>query len=55
MAAGQQDVQQGNYENTERIFLMALHKAEEFGLEDRRKAMLVKGSMWRWNRCICRR
>ena len=39
MAAGQQDVQQGNYENAERIFFMAVHKAEEFGLEDRRMAV----------------
>ena len=39
MAAGQQDVQQGNYENAERIFLMAVHEAKEFGLEDRRVAV----------------
>jgi tetratricopeptide (TPR) repeat protein len=39
MAAGQQDVQEGNYENAERIFLMAVHKAKEFGLEDRRVAV----------------
>ena len=39
MAAGQQDGQQGNYENAERIFFMAVHKAEEFGLEDRRVAV----------------
>jgi tetratricopeptide (TPR) repeat protein len=32
-------LQQGNDANTERIFLMALHKAEEFGLEDRRMAV----------------
>ena len=35
-AAGQQAVQQGNYANAERIFLVAVHRAEEFGLEDRR-------------------
>jgi tetratricopeptide (TPR) repeat protein len=39
MAAGQQAVQQGNYANVERIFLVALHIAEEFGLEDRRVAV----------------
>ena len=36
MAAGQQAVQQGNYANAERIFLVAVHNAEEFGLIDRR-------------------
>jgi tetratricopeptide (TPR) repeat protein len=38
---------QGNDANAERIFLMAVHKAEEFGLEDRRMAVslspLAKG------------
>ena len=39
MAAGQQAVQQGNDADGERIFLVAVHKAEEFGLEDRRVAV----------------
>ncbi|MDE3051042.1 MAG: tetratricopeptide repeat protein, partial [Nitrospirota bacterium] len=39
MAAGQQAVQQGNYADAERMFLMAVRKAEEFGLEDRRVAV----------------
>jgi tetratricopeptide (TPR) repeat protein len=39
MAAGQQAVQQGNYADAERIFLAAVHKAEEFGLQDRRVAV----------------
>jgi len=39
MAAGQQAVQQGNYADAERIFLAAVHKAEEFGLQDRRVAI----------------
>jgi tetratricopeptide (TPR) repeat protein len=32
-------LQQGNDANAERIFLVAVHKAEEFGLEDRRVAV----------------
>ena len=39
MAAGQQAVQQGNYADAERMFLVAVRKAEEFGLEDRRVAV----------------
>jgi tetratricopeptide (TPR) repeat protein len=34
-------VQQGNYADAERIFLVAVHKAEEFGLEDRRVAVSI--------------
>lgn len=32
-------MQQGNYADAERIFLVAVHNAEEFGLEDRRVAV----------------
>ena len=39
IAAGQQAVQQGNNANTERIFLVAVHNAEAFGLEYRRVAV----------------
>ena len=39
--AGQQAVQQGNYANAERIFLVAVHNAEAFGLEDRRLAVSI--------------
>lgn len=39
MAAGQQAVQQGNYAEAERTYLVAVKKAEEFGLEDRRVAL----------------
>jgi tetratricopeptide (TPR) repeat protein len=39
MAAGQQAVQQGNYAEAERIFQVAVQKAEEFGREDRRVAV----------------
>ena len=37
--AGQQTVQQANDATAERIFLVAVHNAEEFGLEDRRVAV----------------
>jgi tetratricopeptide (TPR) repeat protein len=39
MAAGQQAIQQGNYADAERLLLLAVRKAEEFGLEDRRVAV----------------
>src|SRR5574342_1172355 len=39
MAAGQQAVQEGNYAEAERIYLVAVKKAEEFGPEDRRVAL----------------
>jgi tetratricopeptide (TPR) repeat protein len=39
MSAGKQAIQEGNYAEAERVFLVAVHKAEEFGLEDRRVAV----------------
>jgi len=39
MAAGQQAVEQGNYAEAERMFKLAVQKAEEFGREDRRVAV----------------
>lgn len=39
MAAGQEAVRQGNYAEAERIFLVGVQKAEEFGLQDRRVAV----------------
>lgn len=39
MKAGQQAVQEGSYAEAERILLLAVHKAEKFGLEDRRVAV----------------
>ena len=38
-AAGQQTVQQANDATAEQIFLVAVHNAEAFGLEDRRVAV----------------
>src|SRR5262249_9540899 len=39
MAAGQQAVQQGNYAEAERIYQIAVKKAEAYGREDRRVAV----------------
>ena len=39
MASGQQAVQEGNYAEAERIFKVAVQRAEEFGREDRRVAV----------------
>ena len=41
MTAGQQAVQQGNYAEAERIYQVAIKKAETYGLEDRRVAVSV--------------
>src|SRR5262245_4786066 len=39
MASGQHAVEQGNYAEAERMFKLAVQKAEEFGREDRRVAV----------------
>jgi tetratricopeptide (TPR) repeat protein len=39
IASGQQAVQEGNYAEAERIFKVAVQRAEEFGREDRRVAV----------------
>ncbi|MDZ4732793.1 MAG: hypothetical protein SGJ16_04300 [Nitrospirota bacterium] len=39
MAAGQQALHQGNYANAEQILVVAMHHAEEYGLEDRHMAV----------------
>src|SRR6476620_6702681 len=41
MAAGQQAVQQGNYAEAERIYQVAVRKAETYGREDRRVAVTL--------------
>ena len=54
MAAGQQALHQGNYANAEQIIVVAMHHAEEFGLEDRHVAVflsqLVQGCAGQLNR-----
>ena len=61
MQAGETALQRGQYEQAEKIFSAAVHKAEEFGLHDRRVAVTLahlaqanwaKGNLARVKRCI---
>ena len=65
MAAGQQAVQQGNYAEAERIYQVAVKKAEEISVvktaallsafRNWRRSMPDKANMSRRSPCICRR